>query len=143
MRSLPLLLLPLAAGWPGAAPGEPAPSAIVAAPADPLGALEAARWAAALRIIDDEADCGRDAETGEVVVCGRRQRGGGMRIPWRPEPGARVHLVAGEPPGGVAAMGADGCLRLCHQPLMIDLIGGSREIVNAIGRGIDRLLHPD
>jgi hypothetical protein len=143
MRSLPLLLLAFAAAWPGAARAAPASPAIVAAPADPLGMVEAVRRAAAFRAVYEEADCARDAATGEIFVCGRRPRGAGMRIPWQPEPGARVRLIAGEAPGGPAAMGAGGCLRLCQQPLMVDLIGGNRSIVNAIGRGIDRLLHPD
>ena len=143
MRSPALPLLLLVACWPGAAGAAPAPTAIVAAPADPLGALAAVRRAAAFRGIYEQ-DCDRDAVTGEIVVCGRRRRvGGGMRIPYVPEPGTPVRLVAGEAPGGVAAMGADGCLRLCQQPLSIDLIGGDRGIVNAIGRGIERLLHPD
>jgi hypothetical protein len=143
MRSLPLLLLPLAAAWPGAARAAPPSPVIVAAPADPLGIIEAARRAAALRAVFEEAVCERDAATGEILVCGRRPRGPGMRVPWQPEPGARVRLIAGEAPGGVAAMASGRCLRLCQQPLMIDLIGGDRSIVNAIGRGIARLLHPD
>jgi len=143
MRSLRLLLLPLAAAWPGAARGVPPAPAIFAAPADPLGAIEAERQAAALRAVYEVVFCGRDAATGEIVVCGRRPRGAGIRVPWEPEPGARIHLIAGEPPGGLAAMGAGGCLRLCPQPLRVDLIGGDRSIVNAVGRGIERLLHPD
>jgi hypothetical protein len=39
----------------------------------------------------------------------------------------------------MAALGAGGCLRLCHQPVQIDVIGAAR----ALRRGIGRLLDPD
>jgi hypothetical protein len=133
MRLLALLLLAAAS-----APALAQPS-IIPAPPDPLGDL------AVRRALADPAAaaCRRGALADAIVVCGRAVAGGGYRVPWQPEPGARVRLIAGEAPGGPAAMGAGACLRLCQQPLMIDLIGGDRSIVNAIGRGIGRLLHPD
>lgn len=110
----------------------PVSSMILTAPPDPLGDIAA-------RARTAEERC-RDADPDSIVVCGRLVRGGeGYRVPYEPEPGARVHLVAGEAPSATGAMGAGGCLRLCHQPVTIDLIGAAR----AIGRGIDRLLHPD
>ena len=112
-------------------------SAIIPAPPDPLGDL------AARRAVAERADCRRGALADAIVVCGRAVAGAGYRIPWEPEAGARVRLIAGEAPSAMTAMGAGGCLRLCQQPLMINLIGGDRSIVNAIGRGIERLLHPD
>ena len=134
MRLLALLLLAAAS-----APAFAQPSAIVPAPPDPLGDL------AVRRALADPADaaCRRGALADAIVVCGRAVAGAGYRVPWEPEPGARVRLIAGEAPSAMTAMGAGGCLRLCEQPLMIDLIGGDRSIVNAIGRGIGRLLHPD
>lgn len=131
----PLAILLLAASLPAPAMAEPAPArarTIIPAPPDPLGDL-AARHAAA------EAACRRAGLADQIIVCGRPARGGGYRIPWVPEPGARVRLVAGEAPSAMAAMGADRCLRLCYQPVMVD-IGAA---VRTLRRGLDRLLHPD
>lgn len=127
--ALPLLLI---AAWPAAAVAQEAP-ALVAAPADPLGeiALRGA-WAGL-----DPTRCA--TSNADVTVCGRRSGGGGVRVPYEPEPGARVRPIAGEPP----SMGNMGCLRLCEQPLMVDLVGGKRDFMNGIARGIGRLLHPD
>jgi hypothetical protein len=128
MRSLALLLL-LASS-----PAALAAPAIIPAPPDPLGDLAARRAAAG-------AHCLRDGEPADaIVVCGRpASAGAGYRVPWKPEPGARVRLVAGEAPSAMSAMGAGGCLRLCQQPLMIDVASA----VRGIARGIDRILHPD
>lgn len=76
-----------------------------------------------------------------VVVCGRRPAEGGpgdYRVPWAPEPG-RIARLPGEAPSGRDALAADQCLRLCAQPVMIDV----GKALSAIERGIDRLLHPD
>ncbi len=119
-------------------PRRPSPRAdpgVVAAPPDPLGdiAREAARGG------HDSSRCADD-DPASIIVCGRRAAGGpgGYRVAYEPVPG-EVHHIAGDLPGGAAAMGADSCLRLCEQPLSVDIIGTAR----AIGRGIDRLLHPD
>lgn len=130
MRLLALLLLAAAS-----APALAQSSAIVPAPPDPLGDL------ALRRALADPADaaCRRGALADAIVVCGRVVAGGGYRVPWEPEPGARVRLIAGEAPSAMAAMGADRCIRLCPQPLMIDV--GSA--VRGLARGIDRVLHPD
>ena len=104
---------------------------VIAAPSDPLG--DVARQAA----LRGERDCGGGGSDAEVVVCGRRV-GGGWRVPDEPEPGTRLRLTAGELPTGTAAMNAGGCLRLCHQPVMVDVFGA----VRAISRGLDRILHP-
>lgn len=130
MRSLALLLLAAAS-----APAFAQPSAIVPAPPDPLGDL------AVRRALADPAAaaCRRGALADAIVVCGRVVAGGGYRVPWEPEPGARVRLIAGEAPSAMAAMGADRCIRLCLQPLIIDV--GSA--VRGLARGIDRILHPD
>jgi hypothetical protein len=124
------LLLPLLL-WAPASTLAQAPAGLIQAPADPLGDLAARRLA-------EEERC-RDAVVDSIVVCGRLARaGGGYRIPYEPEPGARVHLVAGEAPSGAAAMGAGGCLRLCHQPVAINLLDPG-----SIARGLDRILGGD
>ena len=130
--SIPLVILGLVAE-PVVAHAQAASSAagIIAAPPDPLGALAARQRA-------ENARCGNDDPDG-VVVCGRvRRGGGGYRVPRQPEPGARVRLVAGEPPSGAGAVGAGGCLRLCLQPVTINLLDPG-----AIARGIDRILGGD
>jgi hypothetical protein len=107
------------------------PPSIIAAPPDPLGDLAARRRT-------EEARC-RIGEDDGIIVCGRLvRRGGGYRIPYRPEPGARVRLIAGELPSATAAMSADHCIRLCPQPIMIDLLHPS-----SIARAIDRILGGD
>ena len=84
-------------------------------------------------------DIGRPPSADEIVVCGRPvQGGGGYRVPWAPEPGARVRLIAGEPPSATGAMGAGGCLRLCEQPVMLNLLDPG-----SIARGLDRILGGD
>jgi hypothetical protein len=130
MRLLALLLFAAAP-----APALAQSPAIIAASPDPLGDL------AIRRALADPADaaCRRGASADAIIVCGRVVAGGGYRVPWEPEPGARVRLIAGEVPSAMAAMGADRCIRLCLQPLMIDV--GSA--VRGIARGVDRILHPD
>jgi hypothetical protein len=81
--------------------------------------------------------CPRDGDSDDIVVCGRIDDSR-MRVPYEPVPG-EVHRIAGDLPTGRDAMAAGQCLRLCPQPVMIDLIGAVRTIV----RGVDRLLHPD
>jgi hypothetical protein len=46
-----------------------------------------------------------------------------------------VRLIAGEAPSAMAAMGAGGCLRLCEQPVMINLLDPG-----SIIRGLDHIL---
>jgi hypothetical protein len=132
MSRIARILVALAFAAPTAAPAAPA---LVAAPPDPLGdiAREVARSGHGFSRCDSD-------DPASIIVCGRRTAGGagGYRVPYEPVPG-EVHHIAGELPGGPAAMGADGCLRLCEQPLAVDIIGA----VRTIGHGIDRLLHPD
>jgi hypothetical protein len=129
-RRRPVLFLAALIGpaFPATAQVPSTPGAIVAAPPDPLGDLVRRRYL-------DEARC-RDGDSDAIVVCGRIVLGGGgYRIPYRPEPGARVRLIAGEVPSGMSAMGAPGCLRLCYQPVMINLLDPG-----SIVRGLDRIL---
>ena len=73
----------------------------------------------------------------EIVVCGRRE----------PSPYRYTGPVAREPgahdtlPGemGRASTNVGGCIRLCPQPVTVDLIGAGR----AIAKGIGQLLDPD
>ena len=132
-RLFPMLVALIGAASPCVAqsPAAPIASSIIAAPPDPLGDLAARR-----RI--EEARC-RIGEDEGIVVCGRLVRGGGgYRVPYRPEPGERVRLIAGELPSAMAAMTADHCIRLCLQPITIDLLHPS-----TIARGIDRILGGD
>jgi hypothetical protein len=124
-----LLLLVAGAASPllAQAPSVPVAAGIIAAPPDPLGDIAAQRRA-------DEERCQRGWPD-SVVVCGRLVRGGGYRVSYEPVPGARMRLVAGEPPSAMAAMGADTCLRLCEQPVMINLLDPG-----SIIRGLDRIL---
>jgi hypothetical protein len=73
-----------------------------------------------------------------IVVCGRSDDAR-MRLPLgsQPEEGARRRLIAGEPPSGLGALGVGRAC--CGGGGGINLIG----IANALGRGADRILHPD
>jgi len=128
MRPLiPLALIGAASSAVAQVPAAPVPARIIAGPPNPLGDIAARRRAEEERCSDGAPD--------EVLVCGRRARAGsGYRVPYRPEPGARVRMIAGEPP---SAHGA-GCLRLCLQPVMIDILDPG-----SIARGIDRILSGD
>jgi hypothetical protein len=131
-RAAAILLLGLA--WPAAA-AEPAPSAPATAE-QMIAAYE--RWyeeatdGTGLRLARR---CPREAGGEDaIIVCGRNDDAR-MRVPYEPEPGARVRLIAGEAPSAVGALGAGGSPR-----------GGGVDVialVNALGRGLDRILHPD
>lgn len=86
--------------------------AMPAVPADPLG--EAEVRAALARIESGFAapprDCDRTADGEAIVVCGRGARFERMMLP--PVPGARRHLIAGEPPSASGALGPS-CEGLC------------------------------
>jgi len=118
-----------AAAWPGAALAEAAP----ATAEDVIAAYD--RWYEEVtQGIGGARRCRRDAAGDEIVVCGRTDDAR-MRVPYEPEPGARVRLIAGEVPSAMGALNAD------RRPGGggIDVIG----VVNALGRGLDRILHPD
>jgi hypothetical protein len=80
-------------------------------------------------------------EGDEVVVCGSAVETRRQALPFgsRPEPGARIGPVAGEPPSAMAALNAGQCISRCQSMVGVDV--GSA--VQAIGRGLGRLLHPD
>jgi hypothetical protein len=85
-------------------------------------------------------DCPPGGGDEDIVVCGRGRGAGGeaYRVPFVAEPG-RIARLPGEAPTGGDALAADRCLRLCPQPVMIDVVGAIR----AVEHGLDRILHPD
>ena len=124
--ALPILC---AAAWPGAALAEPAPATAESA----IAAYE--RWYEEVTAGAGGARrCRRDAAGDEIVVCGRTDDSR-MRVPYEPEPGARVRLIAGEVPSAMGALNATASPRGAG----IDVIG----LFNALERGLDRILHPD
>lgn len=125
-------LLAVAIGpWPvSAAAVEPTPEATVAAYNRQIHEMIDARA--------NSRRCAPEVSEDAIVVCARTD-GARYRVPYDPPPGARRRLIAGEPPSARDAMGAGGCLRLCEQPVSVNIVGA----VQALGRGLDRLLHPD
>jgi hypothetical protein len=90
--------------------------------------------------------CRTSADPEEIIVCGRRDdrgpRGPLPALPYAPEPGS---IPAGAQAGGEqrAAMANDRCLRLCHQPVQVNVMrvgaGGAGGAAAAIGEAADRL----
>jgi hypothetical protein len=72
---------------------------------------------------------------GDDIVVWAPSDNSNMRVPYEPEPGARVRLVAGEAPSSRDALGAGSC---CGRGGGLDVIAIGR----TLGRGFDRLLHP-
>jgi hypothetical protein len=131
MKARAALVL-IAAAWPPAAMADPPPITT----ADEAIAADDAEFEALMADSRAVRRCRRDGDGDDIVVCGRTDDSR-MRVPYEPVPG-EVHHIAGEPPSGTGAMAAGQCLRLCPQPVMVDLIGA----VRTIARGLDRLLHP-
>jgi hypothetical protein len=129
-----MALLALSAGaaaWPGAAFAQsPAASAEQAIAAYDLWYEEVTDGAGATGV----RRCRRETGGDEIVVCGRSDDSR-MRVPYEPVPGARVRLIAGEVPSAMGALNAGGTPRGGG----IDVIG----LAKALGRGLDRILHPD
>jgi len=126
-------LILLASAWPAAAFAEP-PAAATAEAA--LAAYDA-EFGAVMAGARSARRCPRTGDGEDIVVCGRAEDSA-MRVPYEPIPG-EVRHIAGDLPSGPGALAADGCLRLCPQPVMIDVIA----TVRALSRGLDRILHPD
>jgi hypothetical protein len=124
-----LILIPLAAGWPAAAFAGPTAEEAIAA--------YEAEFDAVMASAGTPRRCPRDANGEEIVVCGRSDDAG-MRVPYEPVPG-EVHRIAGDLPSGRDALAAGACLRLCYQPVTVNIV----EAVRFVSRGVDRLLHPD
>jgi hypothetical protein len=128
-----LALIPFAAAWPGA---------LLAEPDRPVTAEEVltaydARIHAAMGPVDGSCPRG-EAGDDAIIVCGR-SNDSRMRLPLgsQPEEGARRRLIAGEVPSATGALSVGRAC--CGGGGGIDLLG----LVNALGRGADRILHPD
>lgn len=122
----------IAAAWPAPAIADPP----VVTAEDAIAAYDA-EFDAVMASARTLRRCPRDGDGEDIVVCGRADDAA-MRVPYEPVPG-QVHHIAGDLPTGRDALAAGACLRLCPQPVMVDVIGA----LNALGRGLDRILHPD
>jgi hypothetical protein len=135
-----LLTLSAGAAWPGAAFAQNAAPSAPATAEQVIAAYDA--WyeevtdGAGARVMRRcRRDGGPDGEN-DIVVCGRADSR--IRVPYEPVPG-QVHHIAGDIPSGTDALAADRCIRLCNVGVMIPIIPA----IEALGRGLDRLLHPD
>lgn len=120
-----------AAAWPGASFAQPPAATAEQAIAAYDQWFEEVTDGAGVRIVRR---CRREAGEDEIVVCGRTDDAR-MRVPYEPAPGARVRLIAGEPPSGMGALNAAASPRGPG----IDMIA----VIRGVTRGIDRILHPD
>ena len=72
--------------------------------------------------------CRSEDDLEAIVVCGRRDPDdsgpNSLRVPYVPEPGRRV---PGEP-----KFDGGGCMRLCHQPVQVDVVKVGRGIVKGV-----------
>jgi hypothetical protein len=123
-------LTALIAAWPAGALAEPPGTT-----AEEVLSAYQAQVDAVMRSGDSARRCPRDPGGEDIVVCARSDNAR-MRVPYEPEPGARVRLVAGEAPSSRDALGAGSC---CGGGGGLDVIAIGR----TLGRGLDRLLHPD
>ena len=85
-----------------------------------------------------ELDCPTSSDPDEIVVCGRVGQRDPNRLPFDPPRTPGAHLP-GEGPSGMDAMNADACLRLCPQPVRVDLI----KAFKTGKRIIEHILNPD
>jgi hypothetical protein len=86
-------------------------------------------------------DCPKPASPDEIVVCGRPEGSADPnRLPLPPErePGAPVAL-AGEAPTGKDALATASCLRLCYQPVMLNIIDAALTAKKIV----EHILDPD
>lgn len=123
----PLLLL-LALAWAGGAHAQPAnPQALIEAQRDQVRGVV-------------RPGCRPSDDPEDIVVCGRRDDRGPQgplpALPYAPEPGS---IPAADRAGGEqrAAMADAQCIRLCPQPVQIDIIRTLNAIEQAIVRLID------
>ena len=86
-----------------------------------------------------EIDCPRPDDPETITVCGRRPETDPNRLPLPvgPDAGSPTRLLPGEAPR--ATMNVGGCMRLCPQPVQVDLI----KAVPAVVEGIKKILDPD
>ena len=84
-----------------------------------------------------ELDCPTPEDPEEIVVCGRPSGAPDPNrapLPIGPEPGARI---VGDVPSGRASMSAGGCIKLCPQPVMVDVFKAARFMKNPADRIIN------
>jgi hypothetical protein len=135
-----MALLTCAAAWPGAAFAQSAALSGPATAEQVIAAYDAwyeevTEGAGARSVRRCRRDAAADGEE-DIVVCGRTDSH--IRVPYEPVPG-QVHHIAGDVPSGRDALAADHCIRLCNVGVMIPILPA----IEALGRGLDRLLHPD
>ena len=129
-----ILLAPLAAAWPDGALAEPDQ-----ATAEEMLAAYEAQIHEAMGNVDGVRRCPRgDSADDAIVVCARNDDAR-MRLPLgsQPEEGARRRLIAGETPSAVDALSVGQAC--CGGGGGINILGLAR----ALGRGADRILHPN
>jgi hypothetical protein len=135
-RTAPWILASLATAWPGAAPAALQDEVEAAAPtAEAVIQAYRHRTEGAMR-----RRCTRGGPDDEILVCGRSIENERQALPLgsQPDPVARRRLIAGEVPSGIDALNAPGAC--CgHGGGGLNVIA----IVNALGAGVDRILHPD
>jgi hypothetical protein len=72
--------------------------------------------------------CASDRDPEAIVVCARRDPDDSgpkaLRIPYVPEPGRRI-------PGEVSFDGG-GCMRLCYQPVQVDVFKVGKAVVKGV-----------
>lgn len=73
----------------------------------------------------------------ELVVCARRPDADRLPLPVEPEPGAPPVGETGAGRAQAAAAAGEACLRLCPQPVGIDVIGTAIKVTNALQRLIE------
>ena len=120
-----------------------APGALAAQAVTPEEAIEAQR--AAIAELAGQV-CPESADPNNVVVCGRRERFARYRVP-SADPALAMRPANRAGGEQMNALAGDICLRLCHQPVMVGVVGVSADGVTGaipdIARAVDRLLHPD
>jgi len=129
-RTLLLAFAPLAVAWPGAALAEPR----TATAEEVLTAYEEDFRAVMGSAAGRACPAGEGDE--EIVVCGRDDSAS-YRVSYEPPAGERARLIAGEAPSAVEALGVGGAC--CGGAQGINVIA----LINTLGRGLDRILHPD
>ncbi|MBV9882847.1 MAG: hypothetical protein JO276_07560 [Sphingomonadaceae bacterium] len=133
-RTALILLAQLAASWSVEADAQ---DASPLTPEERVAAYNA-RIRAGMGSVAGARYCPRDAEGDTIVVCGRDESAR-QRLPFGSPPveGQRHRLIAGEAPSATGAL--DVGRACCGSGGGINVLG----IIGALGRGADRILHPD
>ena len=120
-----------------------APGALAAQAVTAEQAIEGQR-AAVAEVVSQT--CPESPDPNNVVVCGRREQFSRYRVP-SADPALAMRPANRAGGEQLRAMDADACLRLCHQPVMVGVVGISADGVTGaipdIAQAADRLLNPD